>query len=196
MTGQHDKFGAESPRDRRPLVDTLLDHLFEDPETPTWAILDGSRIEQLVREIESNEVAHACLFAGELEPSLARVAPYLVRLEEEAPFTSWLLSNGWGRSWGVFVHSTASTMTLRRHFRRLLRVQDPAGKALLFRFYDPRVLRIYLPSCNAEETATVFGPVSAFHCESETGDELLRITPAAGSPATERIAIARRTIGG
>jgi hypothetical protein len=30
---------------------------------------------------------------------------------------------------------------------------------LLFRYYDPRVLRVYLPSCRPSELETVFGPV-------------------------------------
>lgn len=54
---------------------------------------------------------------------------------------------------------------LRRHFRRFLRVTDEQGQPLMFRYYDPRVLRVYLPTCTAEELALVFGPVSAYLIE-------------------------------
>src|SRR5439155_1286760 len=42
-----------------------------------------------------------------------------------------------------------------------------------FRFYDPRVLRIYLPTCNAAEQQFVFGPVLRFLCEEAEPSTLL-----------------------
>ena len=54
----------------------------------------------------------------------------------------------------------ATLEELRRHFRKFLKVEDPKGKSLIFRYYDPRVLRVYLPTCNAMELQTVFGPVN------------------------------------
>ncbi len=38
---------------------------------------------------------------------------------------------------------------------------------MIFRYYDPRVLRVYLPTCLAPELRTVFGPVRRFLLESE-----------------------------
>ena len=38
---------------------------------------------------------------------------------------------------------------------------------MLFRYYDPRVLSLYLPTCNAEEVTSLFGPVSRFLMESD-----------------------------
>ena len=54
-----------------------------------------------------------------------------------------------------------------RHFRQFLRVRDEAGREFFFRFYDPRVLRVYLPTCNSEELRTFFGPVELFSMEGE-----------------------------
>ena len=53
-------------------------------------------------------------------------------------------------------------------------MHDPTGKPLLFRYYDPRVLRVYLPTCNAEELKTLFGPVQAYIMEDESGAAMLR----------------------
>lgn len=197
MTDQPRHPGAAPPteRDRVQLVDTLLDQLFDDPDLPTWAILDGARIERLVREIEAHEIPHACLFAGALDPSMARVAPYLVRLDETDPFCSWLLGQGWGKSWGIYLRSEAPRMALRRHLRRLLQVKGPDGESLLFRYYDPRVLRVYLPTCNDDELASVFGPLAAILTESEDGSELLRFSPGTAPATAERIGLSRRSIG-
>jgi len=51
------------------------------------------------------------------------------------------------------------------HLRRFLTVRTEKGKKLLFRFYDPRVLRLYLPTCTSTELNTFFGPVERFVCE-------------------------------
>jgi hypothetical protein len=40
---------------------------------------------------------------------------------------------------------------------------------MLFRYYDPRVLRSYLPTCTPEELAQVFGPIHSFVMESAEG---------------------------
>jgi hypothetical protein len=44
---------------------------------------------------------------------------------------------------------------------------------MVFRYYDPRVLRVYLPTCNAEELATVFGPIETFWTEGSDPATLL-----------------------
>jgi Domain of unknown function (DUF4123) len=82
-----------------------------------------------------------------------------------------VLENGWGNAWGVFFSSSAQLETLRKHFRMFLRVTDEAGRRLLFRFYDPRVLSIYLPTCNNEELTTIFGPIDRFVVEKGEGAE-------------------------
>ena len=46
-------------------------------------------------------------------------------------------------------------------------VQLPERRKAYFRFYDPRVLRTFLPVCDAEQTTAMFAAVSAFVAESE-----------------------------
>ena len=117
---------------------------------------------------------HVCLYAGHLPHELALVAPYLVRLDREAPFTADLLRDGWGESWGIFLIATTGLEEMRRHLRKLLRVEDERGKKLVFRYYDPRVLRAYLPTCTPGELRLLFGPAGVFFAEGEDPAELLR----------------------
>jgi len=63
---------------------------------------------------------------------------------------------------------------MRRHLRRFLIVRAPDGKRLYFRYYDPRVLSVYLPTCNAAELQYIFGPVRQFVCEGPDPTVLLR----------------------
>ena len=133
----------------------------------TYALLDGARDPKVHPALSASELSARCLYIGELAPALARVAPYLVRLTRGAPATLRLLEASWGEAWGVFFRSSAPMGALHRHFRRLLRVQDERGRRMLFRFYDPRVLRMYLPTCRPDELDQVFGPVEFFLLEAE-----------------------------
>jgi hypothetical protein len=96
-----------------------------------------------------------------------------VRLHPDGFFSRDLLAHSWGESWGIYVVSGAQLSDLQRHFRRFLRVQDESGKTLIFRYYDPRVLRPYLPTCTPAELQTVFGPVTRFVLEGRTPNVLL-----------------------
>lgn len=176
------------------LKPALQAHLF--PELPdgalnTFAVLDGAAIPHLIDHLYGDpRPDFVCLYRGALEPDMAEVAPYLVQLKLEAPFTEWVLTEGWGKHWGIFVLSAAPMVAVRRHFRTFLMVKNPEGKQLYFRFYDPRVLRVFLPTCNRQETAAVFGPLKAYLCEADKPETLLTFGIANGLPKFESARLA------
>lgn len=149
------------------IVQAVKMQLFAGQGTRVFTILDGASVPNLRDNMGTFNPEHICLFRGELEPDMAEVAPYLAFLERDAPFTDWVLTNGWGEHWGIFGVTKADLKELRKHFRKFLIVYDESGKSLYFRYYDPRVLRIYLPTCNANELKTVFGPVESYLVEDE-----------------------------
>jgi hypothetical protein len=144
-----------------------------------YALLDGARDEAIAPAVWLSKLPQACLYAGELSPALQRAAPYLVQLAPESRFTARLLAEGFGQAWGIFVVAPpdVSLALLRKHFRTFLRVQDEAGKGLLFRYYDPRVLRAYLPTCTGDERRQVFGPAARLCAETPDGLGLITYTP-------------------
>ena len=109
---------------------------------------------------------------GYLGDKLGRVAPYLIRFRAKSPFRQWWFEQ-WGHSVGILVEATVNMTELRRHFRTLLMVSGPQRKRYYFRFYDPRVLRVFLPACTPDELDRFVGPIKAFYCESRNGEELL-----------------------
>jgi hypothetical protein len=78
---------------------------------------------------------------------------------------------------------------MRGHFRSLLTVYDDSGRPLLFRYYDPRVLRLFLPTCNAEELKKMFGPVENYFVEDEDASKLLRFEVVSKSLRRKRLAV-------
>ena len=166
---------------------TVIQHLFAIPDTTVYAILDGASVPDLPQTLARFEAESECLFRGDLEPDMALVAPYLVRLPPEAPFAEWLVDQGWGRHWGVFAISKADLRDLRMHLRTVLKVYGPDLKPLYFRYYDPRVLRVYLPICNEQESQTIFGPVLRSVVEDEDPTTLLKFWPENGRVNSERV---------
>jgi hypothetical protein len=154
--------------------------LFAERRAGVFAVLDGASVPDLPGSLYRYEPEHECLYRGELAPDLIEVAPYLVRLEPDARFTRWVLDSGWGNHWGIFAVSYADLRALRRHFRTFLMVHDSDAKPMYFRYYDPRVLRAYLPTCNAGELDTMFGPVASYILEGEKAEVLLRFQSAGG----------------
>jgi len=157
---------------------SLRRELFVDETANVYAILDGASVPGLLGKLDEHSPEHVCLFTGQDDPELAETAPYLVRLDAESPFMDWVLEKGWGKHWGIFAAVPAEVpfRDLRKHFRSFLRVRDPDGNPLLFRYYDPRVFRVYLPTCNAEEMQTIFGPAGMLMLEGEQAAELLRFS--------------------
>lgn len=149
----------------------LLEGLLTEEGEELCVVLDGASVPGLVERLDAERsLEAACLFQGELEPDMAEVAPYLVRLEPQSEFAEWVLGAGWGRHWGSFVITRQGFRALRNHLRGLTLVYRRDGTPLYFRFYDPRVLRVFLPTCTPAQLKQMFGPVDAFLAESEAGD--------------------------
>ncbi len=162
-----------------------------EPHGSVHALLDGARdrrIQRMVRRVGND---YGCLYRGELRDSLRSAAPYLVRLGPRAGLTHELLEQGWGQSWGIFLAARQEVVvgTLRTHFRPLLKVKDESGRTLVFRYYDPRVLRVYLPTCTDSEAEQFFGPISHFLMEGPTPSELWSFERGPGGVRVEKHAL-------
>lgn len=163
------------------LIAQLWPHGESTVADQVYAIVDGARDPCILPTLHSSGLEYTCLFAGTLSSELQAAAPYLVHLPPRGAFTRRLLELGWGQSWNVLsvVPPHVDQRQLSRHLRTLLRARDETGKVLMFRFYDPRVLRVYLPTCTPAEAAQVFGPIAKLACESNAADSLLHFRPGA-----------------
>jgi hypothetical protein len=162
-------------------AELLAGEIFPEDAANVYAVLDGASVPALVRKLYELRPEYECLYRGELAPDMAEVAPYLVRLDPESAFTHWVLEEGWGGHWGLFAATDADMRAARRHFRSLLVVYTHDGRPQQFRYYDPRVMRIFLPTCNAGELRVLFGPVTTYLLEGEDPRTLLRFRLAEGS---------------
>jgi hypothetical protein len=143
---------------------------------PVYALLDAACEPSVLKVLFESKEEYASLFEGVAGAQLANFAPYLVRLPKESPLLETLVQKAWGKNWGVFLTSPQQLQDLRSHFRQFLMVKMPDGTQAYFRFYDPRVLRVYLPTCLPQDAEQFFGGVKYYLSEDEKPDVLLRFS--------------------
>jgi hypothetical protein len=132
-----------------------------------FAVLDGASVPKLPRRLKEDAVPAISLLSDKPPADLAETGPWLVSLTPKT-FGEWVIAN-WGSHWGVLATSSSPIESLIKHFRELVQARLPDGRTVYFRFYDPRVLRVFLPTCDAAQIDQVFGPVSQFMCEDDGG---------------------------
>jgi hypothetical protein len=172
---------------KKRLID-LLFFRFEREGTSLFALLDGARDPQIYQTLIFSDLEYACLFGGELPAAQKAAAPYLVKIVPGSRSGEQLIERGWGQSWGLFLAARSGLWDLRRHLRGLLEVETPDGPKRFFRYYDPRVLRSFLPTCDAAQLREMFGPVDRFDMEAPDSEGLLRyrLVPEPSAPAALR----------
>jgi hypothetical protein len=158
------------------------------PRPDVWAVLDGARDPKVLSAILGSHNLSACLYAGAISDALEQCAPHLVQLDYDDTLTKHLLESVWDQSWGIFLRCDTSLEQLRRHLRRSLIVQDAGSRRLVFRYYDPRVLRVFLPTCLPDELDHIYGPIDRFWTSGDDPAEVLIFLRKNRALSVERIA--------
>lgn len=162
-------------------LNALKQLLWVAPADRVYALLDGASISSLLERLHGASAPEfECLLHGSLAPDMAEVAPYLAALERDSEFADWVIAHGWGNHWASFAVAQCDLRTAWFHLRMLNIVYGPDGKPMLFRYYDPRVLRIFLPTCNPDQVVQMFGPLASFVVEGESAGAALVFAHSAG----------------
>jgi hypothetical protein len=157
------RVGALEPND---LLTNLIAAL-QAHDQPLFAIVDAARDVKALAAVRQSGEYYESLFDGKLGAATAEAAPYLIAIPKNSPLLGTLLRMGWGRSWGVYFNSFLPFSEARKHLRRFLMVRSDDGREMYFRFYDPRVLRVFLPTCTVPEAMQFFGALSCYMMEAE-----------------------------
>jgi hypothetical protein len=175
------------PAPRQPRLQDLLAKDFQ----PLYALLDAAREPSVLKVILESKEEHQSLYEGPQGAQLAHFAPYLIRVPQKSALLDTLAQQAWSKSWGVFVTCDMPLKELRTHFRHFLTVKLPDGSQVYFRYYDPRVLRLFLPTCFPEETTQFFGPVKHFLMEAEDPKLALHFTRGTKGTDTKELHLAQ-----
>jgi hypothetical protein len=144
------------------------------PGESLYGIVDGAQDLELAYEAKclyGQEILS--LFEGDMAPAVAEVAPYLVPIDPASGYLeNWC--RRWGTNTGILLVTVASADDIYKHLRDIFVVQDEGGQYYFLRYYDPRVLRTFLPACSTEEAVKFLGPARAIILEDADAQRLLR----------------------
>lgn len=159
-----------------------------------FAILDATDTPAVpVKARHLGEERAVSLYRGRAEEELWSIAPFLVQVDPNV--LGWVAEVLWPEPWGIFVFADEPLDVLRLHFRRFLVVESPEGESWYFRYYDPRVLAKYLPTCTEPELSDFFGPVKGLGITdpSSYGIRIWTLGPAPARAATTQPIVTRRS---
>jgi hypothetical protein len=141
-----------------------------DGSTAWFALVDGAADPEIA-PLATGCRDQACLLSGRLAPDLAAASPYLAKVDPHEALLHVWQERGVGQAWGVLIESELSLMELRKLLRSFLQAKLPDGEVVMFRFYDPRVFRGYLPTASAEQRAAWFKGVRQYVVEAADGGQ-------------------------
>jgi hypothetical protein len=133
-----------------------------------YAIVDCAR-DRRIFDLVHDALFPMCLFTTAVLSPIGRNAPYLLPVEHADRLMNAWRTVGAGQNWGLFVRSSLQQARLRQRLRTFNLCRLPNGKTVLFRWWDPRVFRVYLPSCPSEDLSLWFDGVDDFICERPGG---------------------------
>lgn len=138
---------------------------------PMFAVVDSARDDRILILVRESVERYQSLYEGVEGEALGHVAPYLVELPRGSALLQRLVQEGWENRWMSFIEADLSFKEMRRHLRRFLMVADAdTRKKMYFRFYDPVVLRSFVPTTTVKQRAEFFGEIKAFFVEDEAGN--------------------------
>jgi hypothetical protein len=176
----------------------LIDRV-RDEGAPLFAVLDAARDRRVLASLYSSTLKYESLYEGPKGAALVDVAPHLVSLPLDSPLLGRLAGEWWGAAFGVLLTSRRPFDDVRARLRRLLMVENDAGRQLYFRFYDPRVLRVFFPTATPRQVAWYFGggDIDAYLVEDHDPSGMLVFTEAReGVLGTRRIVLTEEGGGG
>lgn len=162
--------------DRRHAVDRL------------YAVVDGEVAAQLIEEARRANLRTASLAFVGLSPYLSAVAPYLVEVTRDSPFST-IWNSTHDRNPGILIESPADFDELLIHLRSIFCRRDDEGRLALFRFYEPNLLYQWLKGCSTFQLASFFGCLTSVVLRIGSGAQVLRLTHAGEQLVEEEVGV-------
>jgi len=161
----------ETVKDDTPLKVLIREMM--SPDERLYAVVDAARDPYLALTPRHQlKMRTYTLFEGEMAPFLDLVAPHLVLIDLDSEYLN-LWVERLGNSAGILLLTEEVPRSLRTHLRNIFTLTDEEDNEFFFRYYDPRVLRVYLPTCKGEEAKEFFGPIRRILIEAEGVGRLL-----------------------
>lgn len=162
-----------------------------DPDQPpplrAYALIDASQSPDIAVLLEAFDSPARCLFDGDVGEDLAEVAPWLVELTRFDDAWDWFVADGYGKNWGILLHSRLELPRLKTQLKRFLKITDEKGETFFFKYYRPRHLNAYLPVFDDVQMASFMKGIETLFTEGDKDANTLlqyRLKPQGGLALT------------
>ncbi len=173
-----------SPPKIEEVTTTVAEFLLEQAkkeECQLYGIIDSARNEDVFRYLISGNATYQSLLEGTMDVHSFGASGFLVECKKDSLLFNWMTTEAWGDSCCIFFTSKSPFEELFIHLQQFNRVYIEDEDVVLFRYYDPRVLRVYLPTCNHNEIETFFGDIKTFFAEDKDPSEVITFSKASDS---------------
>lgn len=126
----------------------------------TYLLLDGAQIDDLLAQLYRLEEAPQphLLYRQTRYQALADTGPVLIRLAADSRLERHF-DDHWRARGGLWLESDADEASLVEHLRSLVHALVQGETTVLLRYYDPRIMRHWLPELAEAERDRLMGPV-------------------------------------
>lgn len=138
--------------------------------TQHYLLLDGAQIDELMRtlyQLEPDPEFHR-LYERTRYAELAEAGPALIATDHGS-LLSQHFKEHWAASAGVTLTSRAPKDELIQHLTSLVHASVSGGVSVLFRYYDPRILYLWLTDIDDDQRDTILGPVEQVQLWAQGG---------------------------
>jgi hypothetical protein len=167
------------------------EQLLRSIKQPFYAVVDGCQAFDLICKTKQQFALEArMLFEGPAttHEEIGEVAPYVCAVNSDRYFLEeWV--EILGHNVGILITSDVSSKVMYKHLRKIFISQDETNQEYFFRFYDPRVIRGFLPSCRPDEINQFFGPIRSIIVEDIEPGMLMAYWRSEGFLVTRRLPV-------
>lgn len=157
---------------------------------PAYLLLDGVSAPNLAHRLHRWDNPVYCLYHGTRWHELADISPCLITLKGAGDSLLAYFQEHAALEWGYLLFSDADALTLCKHWRRLLSVEQADGVEVMPRIADPAVMHPLFDLAQQINSARWFGPV-AHVCLPDgiegTWRQHIRLDHARAEPQTYRL---------
>jgi hypothetical protein len=177
----------------------LADYLFlarsgAEEGTHLFCLMDAVSNPHIVPHlVTALPVPSDCLFSGSAKQDLGDQTAWLADVTDDATALETLVDEGYAKGMLSFLLSPLELKPLIRHLKRFTKVRDPEGTEHFFRFYDPKVMRQYLPVFTASQRDMFFSQIiCAIFEDTRDSTKLFRFAATDGALKSEIIDLEKR----
>ncbi|WP_186002308.1 DUF4123 domain-containing protein [Mycobacterium sp. KBS0706] len=134
-----------------------------------YIVADAGRDRNIRTLLQGLAEESASLYQGEALAEYGDEAPWLATAGPHGGLWSWLIEEGLGRRWGVFLVSHRDFDSVRRHLRRFVKIRTWEDQLVYFRFFDPFIWNSQVGFLSAEQRRHLFDGIDL--TMTELGDQ-------------------------